>query len=96
MCTSAPKTKDIDHMMRRGIITFLIFKHVMLERGLDTQNPIIVKPKIRATVPKITWDQKMNVEGKESPISPATPLPNDGTITIKVPIMCNIKARIVK
>jgi hypothetical protein len=96
MWTSAPKTKDIAHMMRRGIIAFFIFKHAMFERGLDIQNPTTMKPKIGATVPKITWDQKMKAEGKESPLSPANPLPNDGIITIKVPMICNIRAKTVK
>jgi hypothetical protein len=50
---SAPLISDIVQIIRRGSIIFFVLRQAMFERGLDNQNPTIMKPKIIAAVPKI-------------------------------------------
>jgi hypothetical protein len=44
---------DIVHMINKGNIIFLAFKHVMFANGLENHKLTIKKPRTSAIIPKI-------------------------------------------
>ncbi len=82
--------------MKRGNITLFNFKQAMLESGLENQNAITITPKISAKLPRITWDQTVSALKRSNPLNSDSPLLKLGIITVKIKIVCKIKATTVR